>query len=104
KKSILVVASSFPRTKDDWWARFVLNIYMNMPTDAYNITILAPHAPNAHKVEYFGNLKVVRFSYWYPYSLQKLTSGIGILHSSKTSIFSKLQVPLFLLSEFINIG
>lgn len=102
KRKILVLTSSFPRNKNDWWAQFILNIYKNLPKRKFVITVLAPHAPDSKRKETLYGIKIARLPYFYPYGLQKLTSGSGILHSSKTSILGCLQIPFFILSEFVS--
>lgn len=101
KKKILVITSSFPRYKNDWWAQFIASIYKNIDKSIFDITIVAPHAPGAKLIEDIEGIKVVRFPYFYPFSLERLTSGSGILHSSEESIFAKLQILFFVAMQFI---
>lgn len=99
KINILVVTSSFPRGKTDWWGQFILKIYEYLPKDRFTITILAPHSPGSGFKEKFGNINVFRFPYFYPFFQEILTTGSGILYS-KDSILAKIQVLAFLFSEF----
>lgn len=101
KVKILVLTSSFPRNTHDWWAQFILNIYKFMDKQQFEITILAPHAPGSKFTEEIEGVKIVRFPYFFPFSLQKLTSGSGILHSSRENLFARLQIFSFILSELI---
>ncbi|MBI2613549.1 MAG: glycosyltransferase family 4 protein [Candidatus Levybacteria bacterium] len=100
KIKILVVTSSFPRSKADWWGQFILKIYEHLPKDRFAITILAPHSPGAKLKENFEDINIFRFPYFYPFSQEILTTGSGILHS-KGNILAKIQVSTFLLSEFV---
>lgn len=100
KIKILVVTSSFPREKTDWWGQFILKIYEHLPAKKYSITVLAPHAPGAKLQENIGDIKVFRFPYFYPLSFQLLTTGSGVLHSRK-KILAKIQIFTFLMSEFL---
>lgn len=98
---ILVLTSSFPRYKTDWWQQAVLSIYSNMNLKKYHITILAPSSPGAKSEEDFDGIRVKRFTYFYPSSLQLLTSGEGVLYTSKKiKILGKIQVITFVLAEF----
>lgn len=101
KKKVLVITSSFPRYKTDWWAQFIANIYKNIDKQKYSITILAPHAPSAKLEEFLDGIHIIRFPYFYPFSLQKLTSGSGILHSSKENFFAKMQIIFFVSMQFL---
>lgn len=101
KKKVLVVTSSFPRSTTDWWAQFVLNIYKFLPKKEFDVTILAPHAPGSKLVEELEDNKIIRFPYFFPFALEKLTSGSGILHSSRVNIFSMFQIPLFISSQIL---
>jgi len=98
---ILVLTSSFPCRKDDWYGKFVLNTYKNLSKEKYEITVLAPHAPLSKRKEEMEGLKIIRFPYFYPYSLQLLTGGSGILYGAK-SLLGKLQIFIFLLMQFFS--
>lgn len=98
---ILVLTSSFPRFKTDWWQQAVLSIYSNMDLRKYHVTVLAPGAPGAAAHEKIKGIDVRRFTYFYPSSLQLLTSGEGVLYTSKKNkILGKIQVITFVLAEF----
>src|SRR5258706_12697368 len=99
KKKVLVLTSSFPRNSYDWWAQFVLNLHAHVNKENYETIIIAPHAPGAQLTETMLGIHVKRFPYFYPYSLEKLTSGSGILHSGKTSILAFIQIPTFIFME-----
>ncbi|MCR4263126.1 MAG: glycosyltransferase [Candidatus Roizmanbacteria bacterium] len=101
KIKILVLTSSFPRSKKDWWAQFIFHIYENISKNT-EVILLGPDAPGALKNETFGSVTVHRFSYWYPRRFQLLTTGSGILHSSKTNLFARMQIPLFIFSAAIH--
>lgn len=98
---ILVLTSSFPRHKDDWWQQAVLSIYSNMDLKKYHVTVLAPSAPGAKTNEILSGVRVRRFTYFYPPSLQLLTSGEGVLYTSKKiKLLGKIQVITFVIAEF----
>lgn len=101
---ILVLTSSFPRHKTDWWQQAVLSIYSNMNIKKYHITVMAPSAPGAKKSETIQGVRVKRFTYFYPPSLQLLTSGEGVLYTSKKNkLLGKIQVLTFILAEFFSV-
>lgn len=102
KIKILVLTSSFPRHKDDWWQRAVLSIYSNMDLNKYAITVVAPAGPIPIYSETIDGVKVRRFDYFFPRSMQVLTSGEGILYSNKRNkILGKIQMITFIVAEFL---
>ncbi len=104
KTKVLVLTSSFPRYKSDWWQQAVLSIYSNMDLNKYDITVIAPGAPGAKRSEKIEGVNVKRFSYFYPTSLQILTTGEGVLYTSrKRRILGRIQVVTFVLSEFFSV-
>jgi glycosyltransferase involved in cell wall biosynthesis len=100
KKNILVLASTFPRWKNDTTPRFVYDLSKRLALD-HKITILAPHYPGAKKYDQSEGLEIKRFSYFYPESMQKLCYDGGIIPNMKKSALAKLQLPFFVMSEFI---
>ncbi len=96
---VLVTTTTFPRWKEDNTPRFVFDL-SNGLARKFDINVLAPHAPNAKKLEKIGKLTINRFVYFFPKSLQKLCYDGGIVSNIKKSLLAKLQVPFLLLSEF----
>ncbi|OGE16785.1 hypothetical protein A3F00_02460 [Candidatus Daviesbacteria bacterium RIFCSPHIGHO2_12_FULL_37_11] len=100
KTRVLVLTSSFPRYKNDWWQQAILSIYSNMDKDNYDITVIAPSSPGAKSSEDIEEVHVKRFKYFFPSSLQLLTSGEGVLYSSRKNKFlGKVQIITFVLAE-----
>lgn len=99
---ILVLTSSFPRYKTDWWQQAILSIYSNMNLNKYDITVIAPSAPGAKGNEKIQGINVKRFLYFYPPSLQMLTSGEGVLYTSRKKLLGKIQIITFILAEFFS--
>ena len=104
KIKVLVLTSSFPRFKNDWWQQAILSIYSHMDKKKYEITVIAPSGPGAKASEKIDGIDIKRFSYFYPSTLQLLTSGEGILYSSKKMRFlGKIQIVTFILAEFFSV-
>jgi len=99
KMRVLIIATTFPRWQNDTSPRFVYDL-SNRLTSKYEITILAPHHKGAKKQENMGKLRVKRFAYFKPESLQKLCYGGGIIPNMRKSFFAKIQMPLLILTEF----
>ncbi|MEK6984308.1 MAG: glycosyltransferase family 4 protein [Nanoarchaeota archaeon] len=100
-KNVLVLTTTFPRWKNDSTPSFVFKL-SNLLTKKYNMVVLAPHAYKAAKNENMGNLKVVRFKYFFPEKYQKIAYGAGMVPNIKNSILAKLQLPGFLASQLKN--
>lgn len=98
-KTVLVIASTFPRWENDSTPNFVYEL-SNRLAKGRKMVVLAPHDYNAAKYEKLGNIEIYRFQYFIPSKLQKVAYGAGIIPNIKNSFLAKLQVPLFLLSEF----
>ena len=101
KKNILVIASTFPRWKNDSTPRFIYDLSEKL-SSRYKMIVLAPHHKNAKKKENMGKLEVRRFVYFKPEILQKLCYGGGIIPNMKNSFLAKIQMPLLILSEFFS--
>lgn len=97
-KNVLVMTSTFPRWRNDSTPSFVFAL-SNSLAENYQIVVLAPHAYRAAEKERMGNLKVYRFRYFFP-KYQKMAYGAGMLPNIKKSFLAKIQLPLFLFSQF----
>lgn len=101
-QDLIMLTSSFPRfAGDSYYGKFVYSLSREIQKYGYNITVLSPHAPGLKKKEIIKGIKVHRFSYFFPFSMQKLCYGAGIAPNLKKSILAKLQLPFFFLSQFI---
>lgn len=101
KKKVLVIATTFPRWKNDTTPRFVYDLSERLASK-YRIIVLAPHYKGALKKEKIGRLDVRRFAYFKPESLQRLCYNGGIIPNMKSSVLAKIQMPLLIISEFFN--
>ena len=99
KIKLLVLTTTFPRWKDDTTSAFVYELSRELTNEGFDITVLAPHYPNAKLEEDMDGLRVCRFPYFYPKRYQRLCYEGGILPSLKRSRLAKLQPPLLVLSE-----
>ncbi len=99
EKKSLVIASTFPRWKNDSTPRFVYELSERLASYC-KIIVLAPHHKGALKKEVMGKVDVRRFSYFKPESMQRLCYGGGIIPNMKSSLLAKIQMPLLIMSEF----
>tara|TARA_B100000959_G_scaffold286698_1_gene366586 strand:- start:830 stop:2065 length:1236 start_codon:yes stop_codon:yes gene_type:complete len=102
--NVLVLTTTFPRWENDSEPAFVYNLSKRLAVGGFNITVLAPGAPDAKSYEVMDRLKVYRFSYFYPKKFQKVCYDGGALPNLKSSWFAILELPFFLLFQFLHIG
>lgn len=102
--NVLVLATTFPRWENDSEPAFVYNLSKRLAAKGFNITVLAPGAPGALSYEEMYGLKVYRFSYFYPKSLQNVCYNGGALPNLKNSWLARFELPFLLIFQFIHIG
>lgn len=100
KLRILVAASTFPRYGGDNTPRFILDLCKSLQTAGEcTCTVLAPHANGSRVIEEVEGVKVLRYRYIIPSSLEKLSRG-GIVSIIKRNKVTLLVVPFFLAGQF----
>ncbi|GAB2994512.1 glycosyl transferase family 1 [Arenimonas maotaiensis] len=97
KKRLLVLASTYPRWQDDPEPGFVHELSKRL-TDAFEVTVLCPHAAGAKINERMDGVDVRRYRYA-PTALETLVNNGGINGNLKKSRWKWLLVPGFLLSQ-----
>lgn len=102
--NVLVLATTFPRWKNDTEPAFVFHLSRRLASEGFNMVILVPAAPGALLYEKIDGLKIYRFLYFYPKRLQKICYDGGALPNLKNGWLAKIELPFFLLSQFIHIG
>ena len=104
KGNILVVATTFPRWKNDTEPNFVFVLSRLLSGYGHKVTALAPHFHRAKKYEVIDNVKIRRFSYFIPYKLQKLCYEGGIFGNLKKYRIAVFQLPLLVAFEFLSMA
>ncbi len=102
--NVLVLATTFPRWENDSEPAFVFNLSKRLASKGFNIVVLAPGAPGALAYEEMDGLKIYRFTYFYPKRLQKVCYDGGALPNLKSSWLARIELPFFLLFQFLHIG
>jgi len=97
KRKVLVLASTFPRWKNDTNPPFVYDLSKGL-AEKMDVTVLAPHYPGAKDSEQMGKLKVHRFHYFFE-RFEKLAGNGGMLPTLKANKWYYLTVPFFMLAE-----
>jgi len=97
---ICILSTSYPRSKDDPWVTFMHSWAAEL-AKTNDIIVVTSGGPGAKGFEVRNNVKIYRFNYFYPKSLQRLTYSGGMKESFKNEILPKIQVPFFMFSFMI---
>jgi len=100
RKKILVLASTFPRWKNDTTPPFVFELEKRLVKD-FEIHVLAPHYKSVKREEMMEGLHIHRFRYFWPASLQKLCYEGGILPNLKRNKLLYIQAVTLIIFELI---
>ncbi len=100
-QSILVLASTYPRWKNDSEPLFVHYLSEQL-TREYRVIALVPHYPGASRREIMDGVLVHRFRYFLPAG-ERLAYNGGIIQNLKNNRLKLLLVPFFLLSQYFHI-
>ncbi len=92
--SVLVLTTSFP-TNDSSAGVFVWDECRDLVKYGINVTVVAPHCQNSMRLETKEGLRIVRFKYFIPESMQCVAYGSGIPENLRKNLLAKLQLPMF---------
>ena len=95
---MLLATSTFPVFDGDGRPRFVLDLARALKSH-FEVEVLTPHVPGAAVLEVMDGVKVRRFRYFLPASLEKLTAGDGVSANLRESWLARLQAPLFMVAQ-----
>ena len=101
KQSILWLTSSYPRYKQDSASIFLRYLAETINNKAFDLHILSPDNKYIDNSLYSPAIFLHHFKYFMPRGLQKLAYGSGILPNLKANPLLFMQVPFFLVSQFI---
>ena len=94
---ILIITTGFPRFKGDLYGKPIYEFSKRMALKD-EITVIAPADKKAKKKERVDNINIIRFNYFFPFSMQKLCYGKGgIMSNIRESWVAKLNIPFFML-------
>lgn len=103
---VCFVTTSFIRSADDYYARFVYEQakslrYADPPID---VIVVAPHAPGLASEESIDGLQIQRVRYFWPTRLQRLAyQHEGLFETLRRSRLSMVQLPLLLLALLVRL-
>src|SRR5690606_15649760 len=99
KKTVLVLASTYPRWANDHEPGFVHELCKRL-TQQFHVIALVPDAVNADPNGLLDGVQVVRYKYA-PKKLQSLVNNGGIINNLKAFWWKWLLVPGFLIGQYL---
>lgn len=99
KGTVLVLASTYPRWRNDHEPGFVHELCRRL-TDRFHVIALVPDAPGADPSGYLDGVDVVRYRYA-PRRLQTLVNDGGIAANLRRSAWKWLLVPGFVIMQYL---
>lgn len=101
KQSIVWIVSSYPRFESDSASIFLRYLAETIDNTIYDIHIISPDDQYADNTLHSKGIFLHYFKYFMPRRLQQLAYGSGILPNLKSNPLLFIQVPFFLLSQFV---
>lgn len=99
RPTLLVLASTYPRWRDDAEPGFVHELCRRL-TDRFDVIALVPDAPSADKSGLLDGVEVIRYRYA-PRALQTLVNDGGIAVNLQRSRWKWLLVPGFFIAQYL---
>lgn len=99
KKTLLVLASTYPRWAHDHEPRFIHELCKRLTTE-FNVIALVPDSEDSDPNGFLDNVQVIRYKYA-PKHLQSLVNNGGIVNNLKAYWWKWLLVPSFILSQYL---
>jgi hypothetical protein len=95
-----ILTTSFPRFPGDLAANFVYQCCRELQRNGLEVLVVAPHTAGAPIEERMDGIRVERFRYLHPPSLQRVAYGTP--GNLRQSWLARLGLPLFLCSAIPN--
>lgn len=99
---VVMLTTSFPAYKGHIQSPFVYRLSVSLAKRTCLLVICPFYKASRKKKELLDGIKVNRFRYFWPLSLQKLTEKGGLPSQFKEYLLAKIQLPLFMLSMLYN--
>jgi glycosyltransferase involved in cell wall biosynthesis len=97
---VCILTTSFPRFKGDSAGIFIYHLSAWLAQKGIQVHVIAPGDPVADYFEYWDNIHIYRFPYFFPLKYQRLCYGDGLLNNLRNSRLALMQAPFFILVEF----
>ena len=91
------MTTSYPRSPDDTSGTFVRSLALAL-AKAVDVAVVAPGDAAAPSSEVAGDIRIKRFSYFWPSRLQRLAYGKGIPENLKQRPYLAALIPTFMAS------
>ena len=101
---ILSVATTHPRFAGDSEPAYVLAVNRELVGLGHEVTALVPHARGAALSEIVDGVRIERFRYFLPASLQRLCYNGGILPNLRRSWWARLNLPFFVFAQALAVA
>lgn len=101
RKTLLVLASTFPRWVGDTIPSFVFDLSVRL-ANRYNVIVVAPHAQGALHVENMMGIRVIRYRYCID-SAEVLAYKSGIIGNIKKNWLITFLIIPFLIAQLITV-
>ena len=88
-----MLATSFPRHKEDFVGQWVLGLARALVDKGANVTVIAPHDHDTSDEDTWDGIQIRRFYYWLPKSSHGLCYGAGIPTNIRRKKWVALQFP-----------
>ena len=98
---ICVLATSYPRNANDHASVFVHGLSRGMVQNSMEVTAIVPHEKGLPKKDIIEGVKIRRFQYFWPSSLEQVAYGYGIPENLRHKIWAKIGLPFFVLFFFL---
>lgn len=99
---VCILTTSFPAYKGHFQSPFILKLAESLADNGVSVDVICPYYGGGRKKEEtINNVKVHRFQYLYPASLQGLYKGGGLPHNLKRSFIARLELIPYLISYFL---
>ena len=103
KGRVLCVTSNFPRWSGDSTTPFVLHLAQDLQSLGWEVHVLAPHAPQAARMEVISGVQVKRFRYLWPIRQQTVCYQGGALINLRKHPANWLKLPALVAAETLAI-
>jgi glycosyltransferase involved in cell wall biosynthesis len=101
KRTVLVLASTYPRWANDHEPGFVHELCRRLTT-TFNVIAIVPDAPGADPSGVLDDVEVVRYRYA-PRSLQTLVNDGGIASNLRRTPWKWMLVPGFVFMQYVSV-
>ncbi|MDY6844686.1 MAG: glycosyltransferase [Thermodesulfobacteriota bacterium] len=94
-----MMTTSFPRFQGDPAGIFIYHLSWWLSKKGIQVEVISPYDYGSQYSEVREDIRIHRFSYFYPPRFQRLCYKAGILQNLKEDKFAAMQLPSFILSE-----